>query len=406
MKWGILFAKLAVATYGVVLASPSHASLKYISGQTATGVRYLVVEGQFQSSDNLEQFVAAVSSHVPSIIGFDSPGGNILKAIEAGRLIRALKLDTFQPRGLECSSACALAFLGGVSREAEPGAIGVHKSSFSETSALSVEDAVSAVQQLTAEIISYMAEMGADPALLQLSLKYESNDIRYLSRSEMAQYRVIVNQTIPEQAATLPHAPAPLPTPAPTNEPVRTVALPENDPDLSLGLPPGVPQPTVVPDPMPEPRSGRVRHPKGTAPVKTTPDGKSASLTKLHNGESIAILGNTERWYRVRAGNQVGYMHHTWVWVEQYESGPFDKRHIQVKSFQNLAETEAYIRNFPNYQLVAYLATNGWYAVTMERLFDEDIARRLVKGLREDGLVPDDAFVSYGNTYVQKVCCS
>ncbi|MER9233793.1 hypothetical protein NKI56_17115 [Mesorhizobium sp. M0622] len=57
-------------------------------------------------------------------------------------------------------------------------------------------------------------------------------------------------------------------------------------------------------------------------------------------------------------------MHDTWVYVDQYESGPFGQRHIQVKSFDNLAETEAYVRS-ASIPLVAYLATNGWFAITL-----------------------------------------
>ncbi|MHA6687849.1 hypothetical protein [Mesorhizobium sp. A556] len=69
-----------------------------------------------------------------------------------------------------------MAFIGGVIRYADPGAIGVHKSSFSGDLAISTEDAVSVVQQMTAEIITYMVEMGVDPALLQLALQYNSDD--------------------------------------------------------------------------------------------------------------------------------------------------------------------------------------------------------------------------------------
>src|SRR5690606_7022182 len=120
-----------------------------------------------------------------------SPGGNIAKAMELGRLIRRLGLTTIQMRAMECTSACSLAFFGGTTREAEPGAIGVHKSSFSGDLPVDAEDAVSAVQQMTAEIVTYMIEMGIDPGLLQVSLQYDSHDIRYLSLSEMQKYRIV-----------------------------------------------------------------------------------------------------------------------------------------------------------------------------------------------------------------------
>src|SRR5690606_33391683 len=110
-----------------------------------------------------------------TIVSFDSSGGNVSKAIELGRLILYHRLITAQPRNAECVSACSLAFFGGVFRFAEPGAIGVHKSSFRDTSSLSADDAVAAVQAMTAELIAYMTEMGVDPSLLQVALRYDSN---------------------------------------------------------------------------------------------------------------------------------------------------------------------------------------------------------------------------------------
>jgi hypothetical protein len=41
----------------------------------------------------------------------------------------------------------------------------------------------------------------------------------------------------------------------------------------------------------------------------------------------------------------------------------------------------------------------------MERLFDPEVASRLIKTLKDEGLIPSDSFVTYGNAYVRKVCC-
>ncbi|WP_027155454.1 hypothetical protein [Mesorhizobium sp. WSM2561] len=97
-------------------------------------------------------------------------------------------------------------------------------------------------------------------------------------------------------------------------------------------------------------------------------------------------------------------MHHTWVFVDQYDSGPSRQRHIQIKSFDNLAEANAYARS-ASIAVSAYLVTNGWFAITLEKTYDEQMARNLVALLKKSGAIPDDAFVTYGNTYVRKVCC-
>lgn len=364
--------------------SSAHAALRFTADQTASGVRFVIVEGEFEYGDDLGQFAAVVKSHNPTAVGFRSPGGNVYKAMELGRLIRSYRLSTVQPRGFDCSSACALGFFGGVARYADPGAIGVHKSSFANDLSLSAADAVSVVQHMTADVITYMVEMGIDPALLQLSLKYDSDDIRFLSRSEMEQFKVTTHELG-------------------SNEPQAS-----QSPPLAAAPQHAIPQPSVQKPnsfAIPEPRTGRVRHPKGPVPLKSLPSGESVSLANLPNGTPVTILGNVDRWYNVSTAGRTGYLHHTWVFVDQYDSGPFNQRHIQVKSFDNLADAEAYVRN-ATIPLSAYLATNGWFAVTLAATFDSDTAVRLVKKLKSQRSVPDDAFVVYGNTYVRKVCCN
>lgn len=74
----------------------------------------ILVSGVFEPSESLSPFVSLAKGlgTRSGIVVFNSIGGNPSKAIELGRLIRALGLPTFQMRGMECSSACALAFMG------------------------------------------------------------------------------------------------------------------------------------------------------------------------------------------------------------------------------------------------------------------------------------------------------
>ncbi len=105
---------------------PARAELTYDTNQAADGTSFLAVAGEFEANDDLARFRETASSHHVRMVGFNSPGGNIAKALELGRLIRAFGLDTVQKKRAECASACALAFMGGVRRIAEAGAIGVH----------------------------------------------------------------------------------------------------------------------------------------------------------------------------------------------------------------------------------------------------------------------------------------
>ena len=165
-----------------------------------------------------------------------------------------------------CVGLCLGVFLGGSYRFAQPGSIGVHKSFFEETPSLSKDDAVRAIQELTAAVMSYMEEMGVDPALMRISLMYDSDDIRYLSKSEMEHYRV-VSRTDPGPTPKLPDATTPYAPTVPV--PDRRLALPE-DGGPNRNFPPGS-APWFETAPLPVPLSGRVQHPKGLAPLRAFP---------------------------------------------------------------------------------------------------------------------------------------
>lgn len=349
----------------------------------------ILVAGVFEPTESLTSFVTLAKGlgTRSGIVVFNSVGGNPSKAIELGRLIRALGLPTFQMRGMECSSACALAFMGGTVRVAETGSIGVHKTSFADTSAISVDDAVSYIQHQTAETISYMTEMGVDPSLLQLSLRYEKDDMRYLSKSEMAQYRVTNLGDAP--ASSRPEVSATPQPSAPETTAMPSYRIAEDDPRFQIPLA----------------KTGKIRVPKGKEFLRAGEDQKSKKLISLRNGDKVDILAVGDRWYRVRSQGKEGFVHHNWVKVDQFYSQPFENRFIQIKSFDNFPEAAAFVRG-SDLPVTAYLATNKWFAVTLNRSLPADKAAELLKALKDKGSVPDDAFMTVGNTYVKSVCCS
>jgi hypothetical protein len=75
--------------------------------------------------------------HVKQLLGsfpinevyLDSPGGDLFAGLELGRTLHAAKLEAIVTQDSQCQSACALAFLGGVSRQfqAKPDQIGFHR---------------------------------------------------------------------------------------------------------------------------------------------------------------------------------------------------------------------------------------------------------------------------------------
>jgi len=368
--------KIVFILVGLLLPNAAFGELLFKTGSTDDGFRYVIVSGTFDFNDDLTSFERLADYERPDVISFDSAGGNVMKAMELGRLIRRRGLATLQIRELECASACALAFMGGSSRYAAPGAIGVHKSSFAPSSSLNKAQAVSAVQELTAEILTYMSEMGVKASLLQLALRTEADDIRYLSREEMDHYGVITREADVRSEEI--------------NQPANT------EPVLNA------PSPTRS---LPVAQSGIVRHPKGSVLLKSAADDKSRNLTRLINGTPVQITGSWNRWYKVSVSGHTGYMHHTWVRVDQFDGTLGLLRLIQIKSFDNIDDALTFVRllGFP---ASIYLATNGWYAVTIENALSKEKALDLARALKHQGLIPTDSFVTLGNTYQVKLCCS
>ncbi len=144
----------------VAIAGEGHAAISYQRLDGAPGERGLVIKGVFEFADDPTQLVDEYTQYQADYISFDSPGGNVVTAIRFGRAIRALKARTLQIRAMECASACAFAFVGGVERFAEPGSIGVHRVSLSDDIPMDNKLAVSTVQLLTGEIIGYLTDMG------------------------------------------------------------------------------------------------------------------------------------------------------------------------------------------------------------------------------------------------------
>jgi len=131
------------------------------------------------------------------IIYFNSDGGSLIGGLDLARIIRNKKFDTYIGRGTNvdfnqeepdkryktiveksaCYSACAYAFLGGVSREIDwnNGKYGVHQ--FSSNGAIQEDSA----QVLTSSLAIFLDEMGVDRGLLDIASFTKKDDMFSLS---------------------------------------------------------------------------------------------------------------------------------------------------------------------------------------------------------------------------------
>ncbi|WP_137043974.1 hypothetical protein [Pseudolabrys sp. FHR47] len=75
----------------------------------------ILIEGEIKYEDK-EAFLAKVTPFSGGIVVLKSPGGSAYAGIEIGKAIRMRGFTTWVESGTVCSSACAIAWLGGVRR--------------------------------------------------------------------------------------------------------------------------------------------------------------------------------------------------------------------------------------------------------------------------------------------------
>lgn len=138
---------------------------------------------------------------------FDSPGGNLGAAIEVGRILREAQARTSVGRsapmeglpqwherrdGGRCASACVFALLGGSTRWAEGGELGVHQ--FYTPTGSNIPTA--ATQQIMGQIVLYLIEMGISPELLTLASKIPGDRMHYLTEAELDRLGIATSSSL------------------------------------------------------------------------------------------------------------------------------------------------------------------------------------------------------------------
>jgi hypothetical protein len=183
-------ASLALATWFFFAGSPANAAVTYKHLSSTNGVKVLLVQGQFEPSDDPQLIAHELDTFPTKLVAFYSLEGDPSVAMKFGREIRGLGLTTLQIKSSACISSCLLAFIGGVERFAEPDSIVLQQASFLASSGGGqglLQDAASAA--LT--IKPYLSEMAVAPELFDLTLSMQPNTTRTLTDAEARQLRLV-----------------------------------------------------------------------------------------------------------------------------------------------------------------------------------------------------------------------
>jgi len=160
----------------------------------------LVARGDFtaDSGEKLSQVLEKLQRQggaQPVDLYLDSPGGVLTGALGFGAVVRVAGLNTVVGPKMTCFSACAYAFLGGVSRTLEEGSkYGVHR--FFATK--DVEGGVEMSQQTMAILSSFVENMGASANLVRLSASAGQRSMVVLSMDQARELRVDNTFPVPQ----------------------------------------------------------------------------------------------------------------------------------------------------------------------------------------------------------------
>ena len=172
----------------------------------------VVADGVIESDtpDRFVEFVRAAGSARPvrSVVLINSPGGNVVAAMELGVIFRKLHVAAIVagyassgaysgPVSGKCASACVYAFMGAVSRVAPPESrVTLHRMSAPTGYMPSGRDharapsARYADSRLVSLVAAYARRMGVDPAVVVKAESWSVDSPYNLSPGEIARWRL------------------------------------------------------------------------------------------------------------------------------------------------------------------------------------------------------------------------
>jgi hypothetical protein len=202
VRFALAFLACVALTHGVARG----AEIKATPIPDLPDTAMITLSGEMEQSD-VEQFRAAAATYPKAFIAFQSPGGSLSAGIDIGLQIRLRNYTTLVPTGVQCASACALAWLGGTKRLMGPGArIGFH--------AASVSGQATETGEGNALLGAYLNKLGLPDRAVGYITHAHPNEITWLTTADAERKGIDVSlfEAPGEETGQVPPAP---PSPAP-----------------------------------------------------------------------------------------------------------------------------------------------------------------------------------------------
>jgi ATP-dependent protease ClpP protease subunit len=149
------------------------------------------------------------SLHPIRSVFLDSPGGSVDAGIALGRLLREQRVWTSVLHPNQCISSCIFALAGGAYREPYitgydyiDARVGIHRPYLIDTS-LTTSQVQKAATDIEAKVRAYFREMNISQRLVDDMMVIPSNQVRWLSASDIDLYGLLGSDPVIEEARIL-----------------------------------------------------------------------------------------------------------------------------------------------------------------------------------------------------------
>lgn len=177
-------------------------TLDFQTKHSASGMSYILASGEIVSGDSerLERLLhhGQIDDRV---IAFNSPGGDLLEAVNIGRSLHYFGFSTYILSDHSCLSACFFSFIGGERRTVELfGRLGVHQF-YGGNEKLKEQ---SSTQYLTGSLLEFVRKVGVSTEAIEIATQTPPNAMYIFSQSQLVSLRIVGrhdNTTFPKREA-------------------------------------------------------------------------------------------------------------------------------------------------------------------------------------------------------------
>ena len=173
---------LALIACGILICSPARSAEVHCTNSKCAPNAFL--DGQIEKGD-YQRIAAFIQVHQTATVYLASPGGDVDEALKIGRLFRAQLIETdvwFREKDNEraiCASACALIWLGGITRNS---VVGLHRPRITDPTFASLPPgkAAEVYGQVLDRINIYLHEMEVPASIIEQMTNTSSSTVSWI----------------------------------------------------------------------------------------------------------------------------------------------------------------------------------------------------------------------------------